>query len=128
MTTYTAQVFRDSGQWVIEVPELGAVSQTRSLRSAAQSVRDLIAVWLDVPADSFDVDLDFSRINPEAVCQAHEARERARLAEELTKEAAASWRKAAHRLVVDDGLSVRDAAEVLGVSYGRVQQLVGSRK
>jgi hypothetical protein len=32
MHTYTVQVFRDNGFWILEVPELRAVGQARALR------------------------------------------------------------------------------------------------
>ena len=37
MSTYTVQVFRDSNQWIIEVPEWDVVGQTRTLASAADT-------------------------------------------------------------------------------------------
>lgn len=76
--TYMVQVFRDSGSWILEVPELRAVGQSRTLSSAEKLSRG--AVW--------------------------------------------RLRQAARRLVRADGLSLRDAATVLGVTFGRVQQLL----
>jgi hypothetical protein len=61
------------------------------------------------------------------VSLAADARAEQAHAEELSRHAAVTWRKAARRLVHDDHLSVRDAAAVLGVSFGRVQQLVRDR-
>ena len=71
--------------------------------------------------------MDYSRADPDAVSlAAGDCAEQAH-AEELSRQAAATWRQAAQRLVHDDKLSVRDAAAVLGVSFGRVQQLVRDR-
>jgi len=39
MSTYTVQVFRDSDQWIIEVPELDVVGQTRTLASAGDTAQ-----------------------------------------------------------------------------------------
>jgi len=127
MSTYTVQVFRDSGQWVIEVPELDVVGQTRTVAGAAETARGLVALWLDVDPAGVDVVMDYSRVDPNAVSLAAGARAEQARAEELSRQAATTWRKAARRLVHEDKLSVRDAAAVLGVSFGRVQQLVRDR-
>lgn len=127
MSTYTVQVFRDSGQWIIEVPGLDVVGQTRTLAGAADTAQGLIALWLDVDPAAVIVVMDYSRVDPDAVSLAAGARAEQARAEELSRQAAATWRQAARRLVHDDNLSVRDAAAVLGVSFGRVQQLVRDR-
>lgn len=127
MSTYTVQVFRDSGQWIIEVPELDVVGQTRTLAGAAVTAQGLIALWLNVDPAAVIVVMDYSRVDPDAVSLAAGARAEQARAEELSRQAAATWRQAARRLVHDDKLSVRDAAAVLGVSFGRVQQLVKDR-
>lgn len=124
--TYRVEVFRDSDLWVIEVPELDVVGQPRTVAGASDTARSLIALWLDVDTAEVAVTMDYSRIDPDAVALAAKARTEQREAEVLTRHAAASWRTAARRLVREDGLSLRDAAAVLGVTYGRVQQLVGS--
>ncbi|GAA1168558.1 hypothetical protein [Pseudonocardia alaniniphila] len=122
--TYTVQAFRDSGLWVIEVPEIDAVGQARTLASAADTARTLIALWLDVDPETISVEMDYSRIDPDALTLMNQARADQARAEAINSEAAKTWRQAARRLVRDDHLSLRDAAIVLGVSYGRVQQLV----
>jgi len=124
MSTYTVQVFRDSNQWIIEVPEWDVVGQTRTLASAADTAQGLIALWLDTDPAEVNVEIDYSRVDPDAVSLAAGARAEQSRAEELSRQAAATWRQAARRLVHDDNLSVRDAAAVLGVSFGRVHQLV----
>lgn len=126
LRTYTVEVFRDSDLWVIEVPELDVVGQARTLAGASDTARSLIARWLDIAPDAVAVTMDYSRIDPDAVALAAKARTEQQEAEALIRHAAASWRSAARRLVRDDGLSLRDAAAVLGVTYGRVQQLVRS--
>ncbi len=127
MSTYTVQVFRDSDQWIIEVPELDVVGQTRTLAGAAVTAQGLIALWLDVDPAAVNVVMDYSRVDPDAVSLAAGARAEQARAKELSRQAAATWRQAARRLVHDDNLSVRDAAAVLGVSFSRVQQLVRDR-
>ncbi|MGB6163635.1 MAG: hypothetical protein WCF33_05645 [Pseudonocardiaceae bacterium] len=121
---YTVQVFRDGGFWILEVPELRAVGQARTLASAGGTARELVALWLDVPANQVQVVLDYSRIDPEAIELAAGARSEQARAEELSRVAARRLRQAARRLVRTDGLSLRDTATVLGVTFGRVQQLL----
>lgn len=53
-----------------------------------------------------------------------EARSTQATADEMIRSAAVTRRQAARRLVRDDGLSLRDAAAVLGVTFARVQQLI----
>jgi hypothetical protein len=109
---------------VIEVPELDAVSQSKTLASAEDEARALVAVWLDVPIDCVAVRMDYSAVDPEAWRLASEARTTQARADELIRSAAATRRQAARRLVRDRGLSLRDAAAVLGVTFSRVQQLL----
>jgi hypothetical protein len=122
--TYTVQVFRDSGLWVIEVLEIDVVGQARTLASAADTARSLIALWLDVDPATISVQMDYSRIDAEALSLMRQARADQARADTISSEAAKTWRRAARKLVREDNLSVRDAAIVLGVSYGRVQQLI----
>lgn len=122
--TYTVQVFRDHGFLILEVPELDATGQARSLTTAEATARELIAMWLDVPADHVQVVMDYTRIDPDALEMAAAARSEQARADEMTRAAAKQWREAARRLVRTNGLSLRDAAVVLGVTFSRVQQLL----
>ena len=105
MSTYTVQVFRDSDQWIIEVPGWDVVGQTRTLASAADTAQGLIALWLDTDTAEVNVEMDYSRVDPDAVSLAAAARAEQSRAEELSRQAAATWRQAARRLVHDDNLS-----------------------
>lgn len=122
--TYTVQVFRDGGYWILDVPELNATGQARSLATAKGTARELVALWLNIPIDQVDVELDYHRVNPEAVSMAAGARCEQAEAEEKIRAAAKLLRQAARQLVHNSGLSLRDAAAVLGVTFGRVQQLL----
>lgn len=58
MITYRADVRRDDdGFWVIHLPELDIATQARSTDEIEYMARDLIAIWLEVPADSFALDI-----------------------------------------------------------------------
>ncbi|MGH4007053.1 MAG: hypothetical protein ACRDTH_02605 [Pseudonocardiaceae bacterium] len=122
--TYAVRVFREGDLWVIEVPELDTVSQSRTLAAAEEEARALVAVWLDVPADQVAVHMDYSAVDPDAWRLASEARTVQAQADKLIRSAAATRRQAARRLVHEGGLSLRDAAAVLGVTFSRVQQLL----
>ena len=122
--TYAVRVFREGDLWVIEVPELDTVSQSRTLAAAEEEARTLVAVWLDVPADQVAVHMDYRAVDPDAWQLASEARAVQAQADELIRRAAATRRQAARRLVREGGLSLRDAAAVLGVTFSRVQQLL----
>lgn len=122
--TYTVQVFRDGRFWILNVPEINATGQARSLATAKETARELIALWQDVPIERVDVQLDYSRIDPDALEMVAAARSEQAQAEELTRSAARRWRDAVRRLVEANALTQRDAAAVLGVTFARVQQLL----
>lgn len=82
-------------------------------------------MWLDEPVEHIAVVMDYSAIDPEAWRLVTQARSVQAEADEMIRTAAVTRRQAARRLVRDDGLSLRDAAVVLGVSFARVQQLIG---
>lgn len=131
VTTYTAITTPDSEHgWLIRVPGLGSYPEdglptwARSLRDVEPMARDLIAIYLDVPADSFSVAV---RVDlPEKVCQhlerVHQLRQQAA---EAQASAAEEYRHAASGLK-EAGLTVRDIGIALGISYQRAQQLVSA--
>ena len=57
--TYKANVTRDGKWWMIDVPELDAVTQARNEGEVQVMARDLIATILDCPVDDVAVDLNF---------------------------------------------------------------------
>ena len=57
--TYTARCQRSGDWWAISVTELrGVHTQARRLEKAEAMVREAIALFLDVPSDSFDVRIE----------------------------------------------------------------------
>ena len=126
-TLYTARAQRDGNWWAISVAGLpGALTQVRRLDQAEAMTREVIALVLDVPEDSFDVQVVPDLTEPQ------------RAAMDELDQAKASYAAAAARvterqqdvaslLVRDEGLTVRDAAVLLGVSYQRVSQLTHDR-
>ena len=59
MTTYTVQIERSEGWWAISVPELpGVFSEARLRADVEPMARDAIALFLDVPEDSFGLTIE----------------------------------------------------------------------
>jgi hypothetical protein len=125
-TLYTARAQRDGRWWAISVAGLpGALTQVRRLDQAESMAREVIALVLDVPEDSFDVSVTPDLTKPQRA--ALDALDQAKANYE--KAAAAMTKRqqdVAALLVRKDGLTVRDAAEVLGVSFQRVSQLTAA--
>jgi predicted RNase H-like HicB family nuclease len=122
--TYTARCQRNGDWWAISVPELrGVHTQARRLEKAEAMVRDAIALFLDVPSDSFDVRIDpvLPRDLQGKVGRARKVRGEA---EVLQREAAIASAEVAADLVQTAHLTVRDAGRVLGLSHQRITQLL----
>lgn len=121
MTTVTAIARRWEHGWELILDDEGA-TQVRTLDKAADQVRDYL--------DTLDPDVDHSGWNVNIVPELGELGERVREARTATaaavkaqEEAAQSAREVARALRAA-GLSVTDSAAILGVSRGRVSQLV----
>lgn len=52
---YEATATRNGRWWVIAVPQLGIATRVRSFSNAVDQVRNLVALWTECQADSFDV-------------------------------------------------------------------------
>lgn len=94
------------------------------LREVEEVARDLVAVMLDVDADSFDLEVSVQL--PEEVAE-HLARADALRKEAASAQAAAAAEvRAAARALADQGMPLRDVGKALGISYQRAHQLVSS--
>ncbi len=124
-TTYTAVYERDpQGMWLVELAEVPQVhTYGRSLAKARSHLADAAALWFDTDPDrqAFVEQVHLPRGIQASVTKARKNRQSAEHASETAIEAT---RAAAHRLVTEAGLSVRDAADLLGLSHQRVQQLL----
>ena len=122
--TYTARCERAEGWWAISVPELrGVQTQARRLDKVEATVRDAIALFLDVPEDSFDIRIDpvLPRDLQKKVGRVRKVRDEA---EVLQRQAASDGAAVAADLVRKVHLTVREAGRVLGLSHQRVAQLL----
>ena len=120
---YRATVEREPGWWVITVPELDLVTQARRIRDIQPMASDLVAAWLD--ADPADIRVEVEDFTPPAAVRDQMDRAK-RLLGQATREQQEAARLAsdAVSVLVDElGLTLRDAAQLLGISHQRVAQL-----
>lgn len=107
--TYVASCRRSGSWWSISVPEIkGLHSQARRLDQVEDMARDAIALMLDVPAESFAVE-----VRPELPPAAARAVEARRTAKNAAREAEEGTTQAVRELL-DDGFTVRDIGAMLG--------------
>ena len=121
---YRAVFERDeSGAWTARVPSVrGCHTHGRTLDQARRRLREALALWIDEP-DTAELVEDV-RLPAKVKAAVRTSRAGRRRAEEQRAEAGASTTRAARALVDDVGVGFRDAAELLGISHQRVQQLV----
>jgi predicted RNase H-like HicB family nuclease len=127
MAQYTVRYERDpSGWWIVTIPEIqGCRTQGRSIAEGRRRIREAMALFID-EADAEQATLvDDVRLPPAVRRQIRQVAAVREKAERLHAKAQEATRVAVGQLTVRAGLSVRDAAEMLGISYQRVQQLAG---
>lgn len=112
-----------AGSWLARVPAVpGCHTYGRTLEQARRRIREALGLWID---DVGKADLEFHLRLPADIRtklrQTTAARERSARIQRETHDATVDTAK---ELTERFGLSRRDAAELLGLSYQRVQQLV----
>ncbi|MFO8075145.1 MAG: helix-turn-helix domain-containing protein [Actinomycetota bacterium] len=125
MTTYQVTATRDGDWWSLVASNVGGrevASQSRRLDQADAAIREAIALVLDVDRDAFDVDItpeleriEVSDATLEVLALRRELAELSDRARRRTPAAIAELRAA--------GLTVRDVAQLLGVTPSRVSQI-----
>ena len=125
MTTYQVTATRDGDWWSLVASDVGGrevASQSRRLDQADAAIREAIALVLDVEDDAFDVDItpelervDVSEETLEVLALRRELAELSDRARRRTPAAVAELRAA--------GLTVRDVAQLLGVTPSRISQI-----
>jgi predicted RNase H-like HicB family nuclease len=126
-TTYHVDIERDeSSAWIATVSGVpGAHTYGRSLRQVRHRTREALSLWVD---DADRAHLEYEIHLPR---DARTAVRRASSARKATLEAAnvssVATNDAALILVTDCHLSLRDAAELLGLSHQRLQQLLADQ-
>jgi len=121
----------DNGTWLVEVlsrPDsepIGVYTHGRTLAKAEANAREALAAWFDVEDEQSFVLLPDIRLEPALISRAVEAkarREELRIAEaeavQLTTEVVTELART--------GLSTRDIAYIVGISFQRVQQILAA--
>jgi DNA-directed RNA polymerase specialized sigma24 family protein len=128
---YRVVVTREDDHWLADVPSLqGAHTFARTLPALDQAVREVVVLAADRPDEDMPaLVLAFEYHTGDQVLDALAAEVRAlREQAEVAKHAAVErTHDAAVQLVNEFGLSVRDAAAILGISPQRVSQLTAPR-
>lgn len=124
--TYEANVTLEDGWWMIHVPEIDGLTQSRRLADAGQMARELVAVTLDTPLDDIDVHVTVERVAGLDVREvldtvAAERAEAARLEADATSRA-----RDLARALVADNVPLRDVGTILCVSHQHAHQLVSA--
>jgi hypothetical protein len=124
MTTYTVRAKHWEHGWELHISDVG-VTQSRTLDGADQTVRDYIEslTGRDTSADEVAIKPDLGGLEDKAAA----VREWTLRVQKENREAAAASRSLACECRAA-GLSVTDIAAVLGISRGRVSQLIGGRE
>ncbi len=121
--TYVAVYERDDEDdaWNVHIKGLdGCQTYGRSLRQAQARIRDALGLWLDRDPQTLLIRDELPRSLTAVADSVARAR---REAERAGTKAQEETTRAVKRLT-DLGLSRRDAAELLGLSHQRIQQLL----
>jgi predicted RNase H-like HicB family nuclease len=124
--TYTIVYTRDkaNGWWVAEVKELkGCITQGRTIEQARGRTREALQAWFDLSkpfAGKLIDEVALPAPTRRKIATFLSARDRAAKA----NEGLSASSRAAVRELVDQGLSLRDAGELLGLTRQRAQQLL----
>ncbi|MDR0945908.1 MAG: hypothetical protein LBM66_07090 [Bifidobacteriaceae bacterium] len=122
MTTYTVTAERSGRWWALQCREVpGAISQVRRLNQADE-IKEAIAFVAGVPEADVEIAV-IPRIPAEAQRHLDRARELRKEADTARHESALETRMAARKLA-NDGLTMREIGQVLGVSHQRAAQLL----
>jgi predicted RNase H-like HicB family nuclease len=124
LAKYTVTYERDeSGWWVANVTGLeGCLTQGRTIEQARERIREALQVWFDLKkpfAGEIVDDVKLPASVRKVVDKANALRAEAREAEEK----ASARSREAIACLVSEGLSLRDAGELLGITRQRAQKL-----
>jgi hypothetical protein len=116
-TTFTVLCERAGRWWTVRVPQIeGLTAQVRSLDQAGIVTRQLIARTLAVPAETIRVD-----VLPDAPAPVAHALQMRHAAQQAIEAAIQATRDALEALA-REGVALRDAATMLGLSPAEIEQ------
>ena len=129
MPTYTVRFDRDPpGWWIVTVPAIqGCRTQARSIAEGRKRIREALALFIDEAEAEQATLVNDVRLPPAVLRRVRAVAAQREMAEKMREKAQDATRAVVNQLTRGAGLSVRDAAEMLGISYQRVQQLAGGR-
>lgn len=125
--TYHVRLTLEGDMWLAEVDEIPAVHTFgRTVGKAREHVVDALALWLNESTEAVRPRVGFEVPElPDSIRQAAQLAVGARvMADCINREASELMTAGASALVRDGKLSVRDAAEILGISHQRVHQIL----
>lgn len=127
---YTVRYEKDvAGWWIVTVPEVpGCRTQGRSLAESRKRIREALALFVEDTVAKRAELLDDIRLPPGTTAVVRQAASARAQLDAVQAKAIKATAVAARALTRKLGLSVRDAADMLGVSHQRVQQLVSHSK
>lgn len=123
---FHANAYLDGKWWMVEIPEVNGLTQAKKLTEVTLMAREFIAVTLDIPMDSFEIEMTVERVHDLDIAQrvAKIQSEKA-LAAEYERQATEESQILARDLAKQK-LTVREIGVILGVSHQRAHQLLSA--
>lgn len=121
--SYAVTATRDGEWWALVCEQPLVASQAKRLDQADEMIREALAIVLDVPGDSFDVEIKPVLPSPwrehvDSIIRFREAIQRMNAVLQLEQQQAIT------ELVEEGGLPYRDVGHLLDLSHQRVSQII----
>jgi hypothetical protein len=124
MHTYEYRVYRDGRWWMIEIPQLGGLTQTRRIADVQKEATDWIALEVGIAPSQIHLVLTGVRVNDiDVLARERQLEELSQQVKALEAQRAAQAAAIARDLAEED-VPMRDIGEVLHVSHQRAHQLI----
>jgi DNA-directed RNA polymerase specialized sigma24 family protein len=122
-TTRTVRTIasREDGWWFVDMPEISTATQARTVAEIEPMAVECVALYLDVPEESIELDLEI-RLPGDAAARWASAQFKADQAHDDESEATAEARSVVSTLH-DSGMPYTDIAKVLGLSTRQVNRI-----
>lgn len=124
MNRYDVTVTREGSWWMIEIPAIDGLTQTRRLDEALAEARSYIVVDQDLAPSEVEVQLAALVVNGIDVLSQQRRIEELREQQAATEQALRDLSAAIARQLVAEQVPLRDVGAVLHVSHQRAHQLV----
>ena len=117
----------ESGDWTAVIDRsqgVSCVTQGRTIAVARKRIREALALFLDDEKAAAEAEFAENFVLPASAKSVLEKAMEARSAAQKAARASAELSEKAAKSLAKAGVSRRDAADILGLSHGRIQQLV----